>query len=166
MRIWNEWRNTTVGKEIERKFLVDPSRLNKLPEGSSIRQGYIPAHGATVRVRIMGEDAYITLKGRSEGITRSEFEYPIPVDDAKAILEELCTPPIIEKTRYKINFENHIWELDIFEGENSGLVMAEVELASEDETVKLPPWVTREVSGDKRYYNANLRVNPYMLWEK
>jgi adenylate cyclase len=78
----------------------------------------------------------------------------------------LCTPPIIEKTRYQINFENHLWELDIFEGRNRGLVMAEVELGSEDEAVMLPPWVTKEVSGDKRYFNANLRVNPYTNWNR
>ncbi len=155
-----------MGKEIERKFLVDLSLLNNLPEGLKIRQGYIPAQGATIRVRIMNDSAYLTLKGRSEGITRSEFEYPIPIDDAKDILEELCTPPIIEKTRHKINFGDHTWELDIFEGENSGLVMAEVELESKDETVILPPWVTKEVSGDKRYFNANLRINPYISWNK
>jgi adenylate cyclase len=155
-----------MGKEIARKFLANPSLLNNLPKGSKIKQGYIPAQGATVRVRIMGNSAYLTLKGISKGITRSEFEYSIPVDDAEAILEELCTPPIIEKTRYQINFENHLWELDIFEGGNRGLVMAEVELGSEDEAVMLPPWVTKEVSGDKRYFNANLRVNPYTNWNR
>ncbi|OQX60278.1 MAG: adenylate cyclase [Helicobacteraceae bacterium 4484_230] len=155
-----------MGKEIERKFLVNLSLLNNLPEGSEIKQGYIPAQDVTVRIRIMDNKAYLTLKGKSKGITRSEFEYSIPINDAKAMLEELCTPPIIEKTRHKINFEDHIWELDIFKGDNGGLVMAEVELKSENETLRVPPWVTKEVSGDRRYFNANLRINPYMNWDK
>jgi len=153
-----------MGTEIERKFLADLSQLGELPEGSIIQQGYIPANGVTVRVRTMGSKAFITLKGRTKGITRSEFEYEIPVEDAQAILQELCSPPHIEKTRYLIPYAGHIWELDIFEGDNEGLIMAEVELGSEDEAVELPPWVIKEVSDDRRYYNASLRLNPYQLW--
>ena len=154
-----------MAKEIERKFLVDLTKLDRLPEGNIIRQGYIPAEGATVRIRTMNKLAFLTLKGKMKGITRSEFEYPIPVDDANAMLKELCAPPLIEKTRYIINFADHIWELDIFEGENEGLILAEVELEHEDETVELPEWITKEVSDDRRYYNANLRLHPYTSWK-
>jgi len=153
-----------MAKEIERKFLVDLSKLENLPEGNVIRQGYIPAEGATVRVRTMNEKAFLTLKGKMSGITRSEFEYEIPLTDALAMLQELCSPPLIEKTRYLIPYAGHTWELDIFEGDNDGLIMAEVELSHEDEVIELPPWITKEVSNDRRYYNAALRLNPYCLW--
>jgi len=150
-----------VGIEIERKFLIDPGKLPELPRPIVVRQGYIPAENATVRARTMNDKGFLTLKGRTRGFTRSEFEYEIPFEDASAILEELCTPPLIEKRRYRLYYENHIWEIDIFEGENEGLCMAEVELRSEDEEVVLPPWVTKEVTGDRRYYNASLRTHPY-----
>ncbi len=150
-----------MGVEIERKFLVDPERLPPLPAGSHIRQGYIPAENATVRVRIKDESAFLTLKGRMHALVRSEFEYPIPYDDALAMLDELCARPLIEKKRYEIMHAGHRWELDIFEGENEGLLLAEIELTSADEPFVLPPWVTREVTDDRRYYNANLRTLPF-----
>lgn len=150
-----------MGIEIERKFLVDPDKLPPLPRANVIKQGYIPSESATVRVRLRDNAAYLTLKGRSRGCTRSEFEYSVPVDDALAMLEELCTAPLIEKKRYRITYSGHVWEVDIFEGENSGLLLAEIELASEDETFEIPPWVTEEVTADKRYYNANLRKLPF-----
>ncbi len=147
--------------EIERKFLIDTDKLPPLPEPLVIKQGYIPAEGATVRVRIKNGEAYLTLKGKAKALVRSEFEYPVPYEDALAMLAELCAAPLIEKKRYEIMFEGHLWEVDIFEGENEGLFLAEIELQSAEESFVLPPWVTREVTEDKRYYNANLRTLPY-----
>ncbi|WP_345971258.1 CYTH domain-containing protein [Sulfurimonas sp. HSL1-6] len=151
--------------EIERKFLIDPALLPKLPAPFVITQGYIPAEGVTVRVRTKNAKAFLTLKGKREGIVRSEFEYEVPVDDAFAMLQELCPAPLIEKKRYEILYEGHLWEVDIFEGENAGLYLAEIELESADETFALPPWVTREVTDDRRYYNSNLRTLPYVRFK-
>ena len=150
-----------MATEIERKFLFDPAKLPPLPEPHIIKQGYIPAEGATIRVRMKNAKAFLTLKGETTGIARSEFEYDIPVDDALAMMRELCAPPLIEKKRYELTYGGHLWELDFFEGENAGLFLAEVELQREDEAVALPPWVIEEVTQDKRYYNANLRVLPF-----
>ncbi len=155
-----------MAKEIERKFLVNTVNLPSLSNGHSIKQGYVPTHGATVRVRIRDEEAYLTLKGKVAGISRSEFEYAIPVKDAKQMLDELCTHPIIEKTRYLISYKGHIWELDVFEGYNKGLIVAEIELESEDESFEKPKWVTEEVSYDRKYRNSNLISNPYCIWNK
>jgi adenylate cyclase len=155
-----------MAREIERKYLVaDPSLLAEL-EGVAFKQGYIPVNeGVSVRIRLMGDRAVLTLKGRTEGIGRSEFEYEIPFADAEAMLEEFCTRPLIEKTRYKVEHAGKIWEVDIFAGDNEGLVLAEVELESEDEVVEKPPWVGEEVSDDPRYYNASLVHNPYCKWK-
>lgn len=153
-----------MAKEIERKFLVDLSLLD-LPKGIRIVQGYIPTQGKTVvRVRIKGEQAFLTIKGQNQGAVRSEFEYAVPLDDANQMIDELCEKPLIDKTRYNIPYGDHLWELDIFAGENTGLVVAEVEMSSEDETVDLPEWVTQEVTGDAKYYNSNLLSNPYSNW--
>lgn len=151
--------------EIERKFIFDPAALPDLPEPQVIRQGYIPADDATVRVRTKNKKAFLTLKGKAKGLVRSEFEYEIPYGDGLAMLGELCAPPLIEKRRYELAFEDHVWELDVFEGENAGLFLAEIELESEDETFALPPWIVREVTHDKRYYNANLRLHPFSRFE-
>jgi len=151
--------------EIERKFLVDASRLPTLPDPIVMKQGYIPSSGVTVRVRLAGNHAFLTLKGRTRGVTRSEFEYAVPPEDADAMLEELCMHPLIEKKRYLIDYEGHRWELDIFEGENAGLMVAEIELGSEEETFAKPEWVTEDVSGDFRYRNAALVKYPYSRWE-
>jgi len=153
-----------MAKEIERKFLVDSSKLPTLPPPNHIIQGYIPAQNATVRVRIKNNNAYLTLKGKSKGLSRSEFEYPIPLSDAKNMLQELCIKPYIEKNRYNIVVGNHTWELDIFEGANSGLIIAEVELKSEDEEFIKPSWITKEVSFDARYRNSYLVNHPYSQW--
>jgi len=150
-----------MATEIERKFLFDPAKLPPLPEPYVIKQGYIPAEGATVRIRTKNAKAFLTIKGKTNGIARSEFEYEIPLEDALAMLQELCAAPLIEKKRYELAYEGHLWEIDVFEGENEGLYLAEVELQSEDETFALPPWVTAEVTHDKRYYSANLRVLPF-----
>lgn len=147
--------------EIERKFLIDPDRLPLLPEPLLIRQGYIPAGDTTVRVRTMNGKGFLTLKGVRNGFTRSEFEYIIPYHDALSMLNELCPLPLIEKRRYRLEHGKHLWEIDIFEGENRGLFLAEVELEDEAETVELPSWVTKEVTQDRRYANANLRTHPF-----
>lgn len=156
-----------MAKEIERKFLVDTAKLPALPKGKVLKQGYVPTGGsATVRVRISNDQAFLTLKGKATGLTRSEFEYPVPLKDAQNILHELCSRPFIEKTRYLIPYGGHTWELDIFEGDNKGLVIAEIELESEDEIFERPVWVTKEVSDDTRYRNSNLITCPFCTWDK
>jgi len=155
-----------MSKEIERKFLVDREKLPLLKDPYLIRQGYIPTGGtATVRLRISNDKAYLTIKGRATGLTRSEFEYPVPVEDAQKMLEELCSKPLIAKKRYLIPYRGHTWELDIFEEENKGLIVAEIELQSEDEPFEKPPWLKEEVSFDTRYRNASLISYPYSQWE-
>ena len=118
----------------------------------------------TIRVRIIGEEAYLTIKSKTEGISRNEFEYPIPLEDAQIILDTLCDRPLIEKIRYKIDYDNLIWEVDEFKGENQGLILAEVELENENQTINIPDWVGEEVSHDPRYYNVNLVKHPYQTW--
>jgi len=154
-----------MAQEIERKFLVDSSKLPaNLPQPHQITQGYIQAKGATVRIRISNDKAYLTLKGKTKGISRSEFEYQIPLEDAKNMLQELCIKPFIQKRRYDIIIGKHKWELDIFEGANDGLIVAEVELESEDEEFIKPQWVLDDVSMDNRYKNSSLINNPYSSW--
>lgn len=156
--------------EIERKFLVQNDNWKASDDGAPLqglrfRQGYIPAEGlTTVRVRLEGPAAKLTIKGKNEGLARAEFEYPIPLDDANAMLDSLCAKPLIEKTRYCRTEHGLVWEIDVFEGENEGLIVAEVELEREDQQVNLPDWVGQEVSGDPRYYNVNLVSNPYRGW--
>lgn len=155
-----------MGIEIERKFLVK----NELwrPEVTSftlLRQGYLTSqNNAAVRVRVAGEHAFINIKSTTAGLQRTEFEYQIPLADAEAILDCLALRPLIEKTRHKIIHGQHTWELDVFANDNQGLVMAEVELASTDESFLLPPWAGQEVTGDPRYYNANLVKHPFTTW--
>jgi len=154
-----------MAKEIERKFLIDLEKLGTLDNGTFIKQAYIATADKTaVRLRLKGEAAYLTLKGANKGISRSEFEYPIPLEDAKAIMAELCTGPAIEKTRYLIEHVGHTWEVDVFYGDNDGLVVAEIELSSEDEAFEKPDWVVEEVSGDPKYYNSSLLNNPFNQW--
>ena len=154
-----------MGKEIERKFLIDISEIESLGSGSQIMQSYISTTDNTaVRVRVAGANAYLTLKGENKGVTRSEFEYEIPLDDANEIIEELCTGPIIDKTRYLVEHGSHTWEVDVFHGENEGLIVAEVELESEIEVVDLPNWVMSEVTGQIKYYNISLLDNPFNQW--
>jgi adenylate cyclase len=148
--------------EIERKFLVDLKKWVQLikPEGVYLKQGYLVNEiSKTVRVRIAGEKAYLTIKGTTSGISRNEYEYPIPVNDAVEMLENLAVS-LIEKKRYRISFAGKVWEVDEFLGDNLGLVMAEIELKHQSEEFEIPAWVTKEVSGDVRYYNSNLSVNP------
>ncbi len=151
-----------MGTEIERKFLVVGDDWRSLGTGSLYWQGYlVAAPGLTVRVRLAGEQGYLTIKGATTGITRAEFEYPIPAADARTLLETLCDRPLIQKTRYRIPWEGLVWEVDEFTGENQGLILAEVELASVDQAIALPPWIGAEVSHDPRYYNANLVKHPF-----
>ena len=118
-----------------------------------------------MRVRIAGELGYLTIKGPSQGYSRLEFEYPIPLPDAQIMLETLCDRPLIEKTRYRIEYQGLIWEVDEFQGDNSGLIIAEVELTDENQVIELPDWLGVEVSQDSRYYNANLVKYPYSQWQ-
>ena len=156
-----------MGKEIERKYLIDIKKVGKLSNGIPIKQGYIETKDKTVvRIRIYGKEAYLTLKGANKGISRSEYEYEISIEDAQDIIDELCTGPVIDKTRYTIDFSEKTWEIDIFHGENEGLIVAEVELDSEQETIDLPDWVSTEVTGQEKYYNSNLLENPYKQWSK
>ena len=155
-----------MGMEIERKFLVKNDDWRLLGTKVHYAQGYLIADGdRTVRVRIAGESCYITIKGRVEGISRKEFEYQIPADEALELLQ-LCPLPAIEKYRTKILFEGKIWEIDEFEGDNQGLILAEIELESEDESFSVPPWIGEEVTGDLRYYNSVLSRNPFKNWGK
>ncbi|MEO0352429.1 MAG: CYTH domain-containing protein [Cyanobacteria bacterium P01_A01_bin.15] len=154
-----------MAKEIERKFLVQADTWRTLAEGRYYCQGYIPTQGKqTVRSRIVGDRGYLTLKGPVVGMSRSEFEYEIPLADAQAILAELCQRPLIEKHRYRIPLGDKVWEVDEFLGENQGLVVAEVELTHPEQTLDIPSWIGKEVTGEARYYNSNLVKNPFKHW--
>ncbi|MBD2439276.1 CYTH domain-containing protein [Nostoc sp. FACHB-110] len=152
-------------KEIERKFLVKGDSWRQLAQGSVYRQGYISTQKeATVRVRIANNQGYLTIKGKSEKYTRSEFEYEIPVADAQEMLDTLCDRPLIEKLRYKVEFGSLVWEIDEFDGANKGLIIAEVELSDEHQQFELPDWIGEEVSDDPRYFNSNLAKFPFAEW--
>jgi adenylate cyclase len=154
-----------MGVEIERKFLVKRDRWNPAIAGTRYCQGYVTSgKGRTVRVRIAGDQGFLTLKGPTRGLSRAEFEYPIPLADAEELLNTLCDRPLIEKIRYKINHAGLLWEVDEFLGENQGLLMAEVELTDAQQSVTLPDWVGQEVSGDRRYFNAYLVRHPFQSW--
>lgn len=154
-----------MAKEIERKFTVDTDKWKPGDGGMRVRQGYLPISGrTTVRVRITGDDAWLTIKGENKGAVRSEFEYSIPLRDAHQILDELCERPFIEKIRYAVNYAGATWEVDVFEKENAGLIIAEIELISENQEIELPPWVAAEVTHDPKYYNANLIKFPFKNW--
>jgi len=152
--------------EIERKFLVinDAWRASA-SEGVPFQQGYILTRGGvTVRVRTAGDQGYITIKGQRSGITRSEFEYPICWEEAQEMLEQLCDPPIVEKTRYFVQIDGATWEVDEFRGDNLGLIVAEIELKDEAQQITLPHWVGIEVSDDPRYTNLQLSAHPFGAW--
>jgi len=152
--------------EIERKFLVtNESWRSGVESEARILQGYLASgDNATVRVRVKGDAAYLTVKGASSGISRMEYEYPIPFEDAQAMLRDLALFPVVDKIRYRVRAGSHLWDLDLFAGENQGLVMAEVELSSEDEPFDRPGWAGEEVTADGRYYNVNLARHPYRHW--
>ena len=156
-----------MAKEIERKFLVKPRNWSELGPGLKIRQGYLStAPERTVRVRTYGDHGYVTIKGKTSGISRDEYEYEIPFADATEILDHLCLHPRIEKTRYRISFKGHTFEVDEFTGANSGLTVAEAELKSADEKLELPDWIDRDVSDDPRYFNSSLAQKPFSTWGK
>jgi adenylate cyclase len=157
-----------VAQEIERKFLVDTLRLNEFLSLSrvsySIAQGYLcEDERRVVRVRLKGQHAFVTIKITQSELTRAEFEYPIPVVDAQILLHS-CAAGLVEKRRYEIDFYGKTWEVDVFEGLNKGLVIAEVELIHEQEEIILPYWIKEEVTYDARYLNSNLAKNPYLKW--
>ncbi len=156
-----------MGKEIERKFIAKPLDYSLLGSGVHYHQGYIPTrNGMTVRIRIAGDKGYVTLKDRVVGFTRNEFEYEIPLDDARQMLRLLCEPRQIEKIRYRIPSSSPglIWEVDVFLGNNDGLILAEMEVPSEDTPFELPDWILREVTGQHGYNNNALANHPYKEW--
>ena len=156
--------------EIERKFLVCGDYKHLATSSTRIRQGYLSSRsGCTVRVRLRADKGYLTIKGPSglAGLTRYEFDTEIPLADARDLLE-ICEPGIIDKTRYLVKSPDgrHTWEIDEFYGDNEGLVLAEVELASEDEPFMKPDFIGREVTGDRRFYNSHMRNYPFKLWKE
>lgn len=156
-----------MAKEIERKFLVKGDGWRKLAQGVHYRQGYLnSAKERTVRIRTIDNNAFITVKGPTVGVTRLEFEYAIPFEDCTTMLEQLAEKPIIEKTRYKIPFGGYVWEIDEFFGVNAGLIVAEIELPNENAVFEKPTWIGEEVSGDPRYFNSNLVKHPFTSWNK
>lgn len=154
-----------MGKEIERKYVVDTAAWKPRDAGTHFKQGYLNSQKErVVRVRIEGDRGKLTIKGPSVGVTRSEFEYAIPADDAGILLDTLCEQPLIDKHRHKEVHGGKVWEIDVFHGDNEGLVVAEIELGSEDEKFDIPAWVVTEVSSDSRYFNSNLLKHPYKNW--
>ncbi|MDB4835309.1 CYTH domain-containing protein [Cyclobacteriaceae bacterium] len=153
-----------MGLEIERKFLVTPEALLQ-GEKVYIAQGYLQSDiDRTVRVRIKGQQGFLTIKGKTQGISRQEFEYEIPVKEAQDILK-LCHSHQLEKYRYYVTIGGKLWEVDEFLGDNRGLLLAEIELESEDEQFDRPSWIIEEVSEDKRYFNSYLAQNPFNTWK-
>jgi len=154
-----------MATEIERKFLVTGDGWRPGSRGRRVRQGYLSTDPErSVRVRLAGDDAWLTIKGASTGCTRVEFEYPMPMQDALHLLDELCIRPVIDKTRHDLRYGAHRWEIDEFHGANEGLVIAEIELHSETEVFERPPWLGAEVSDDPRYYNVSLARHPFSNW--
>jgi adenylate cyclase len=154
-----------MGQEIEKKFLLANDSWRGLSAGKKYRQGYLNSEkGRTVRVRTIGDKGFLTIKGPAINGVRPEYEYLIPTSDADEMLDRLCHKPLIEKIRYSIPFSGFIWEIDEFMGENDGLILAEIELEYVDQIFTKPAWIGREVTGDSRYYNANLVHNPFCRW--
>jgi len=155
-----------MGLEIERKFLLKSDDWRKLGHPVPYAQGYLVAdQDRTVRIRVAGNVGFITIKGKSHGFSRKEYEYTVPQHEAIELLD-LCALPVIRKYRTKVQYHGKTWEIDEFEGANKGLVMAEIELNSENESFAIPDWIGVEVTGDIRYYNASLAKNPYQNWAK
>ena len=156
-----------MGIEIERKFLMNPEKWEHLekPLGEFYRQGYLLTDPTkTIRVRQTSEQGFLTIKGISVGATRKEYEYEIPLEEAKELLDQFSVAEL-SKIRYKISIGNHVWEVDEFSGKNAGLIVAEIELTSEDEDFEIPDWIGREVTGAEKYYNSNLVTEPYENWK-
>jgi len=155
-----------MATEIERKFLVLNQDWQEYTRSElHIVQAYLATNEfSSTRIRIQNDKANINIKSATLGISRTEFEYAIPVDDAQLMIDELCVKPVIEKTRYIVKHMQHTWEIDVFSGDNEGLIVAEIELSSPDEAFEKPSWLGEEVSHDKRYYNICLIENPYKTW--
>ena len=159
-----------MANEIERKYLVTSDAWRTNSRRADLRQGYISRQpGRSVRVRTQFQEdgegqAFLTLKGARQNITRPEFEYEISISDAIYMLNQMCEKPIIEKTRHFVDYAGLTWEVDEFRGENAGLIVAEVELKRADQPIELQPWIGKEVTNDARYYNSQLVLNPYNLW--
>ncbi len=153
-------------QEIEYKFKVISNDWKKNATGVYYKQGYLSLDcGRTVRVRLEGDNAKLTIKGQKTGPSGEEFEYEIPFEDAVDILENLCFKPMVEKKRYKVNYDGFTWDVDEFLGENKGLVIAEIELERIDQVFNKPAWVGENVTGDPKYKNANLVRNPFKNWK-
>lgn len=155
-----------MGLEIERKFLVDPEKWAHYnqPEGTVFKQGYlVNEKGKTVRIRMAGDSGFITIKGATNGFTRNEYEYEIPKADALELLEKFSLN-VVSKTRYCVTFKGKVWEIDVFEGDNAGLIVAEIELDNEHETFEKPEFLLQEVTSDARYYNSKLSTHPFRFW--
>jgi adenylate cyclase len=156
-----------MAREIEHKYLVKLDAWKPKGAGVLTRQGYLSSVAErVVRVRIAAAKGFLTIKGPTIGVARTEYEYEIPLADAASLLDELCERPLIEKTRFKEELGAHTWEIDQFHGDNEGLVVAEIEVKSEAETFELPPWAGEEVSDDPRYFNSNLVRAPFKTWTK
>lgn len=157
-----------MATEIERKFLVvDGAWRDHADGGTRYRQGYLAASAeCSVRVRAAADAAWLNVKGARVGASRPEFEYPVPLADATAMLDTLCGGRVLEKVRYRVPYRGHVWEVDRFEGANAGLVVAEIELGAVDEPFERPPWAGREVTEQRRYYNAHLVSHPYRDWSE
>ena len=155
-----------MATEIERKFLVLNDDWRAIVRSDmKIIQAYLATNeSSSTRIRIQNDKANINIKSATLGITRSEFEYAIPVVDAQSMIDDLCIKPVIEKTRYIVKYMHHTWEIDVFSGDNQGLIVAEIELSSPDEAFEKPSWLGEEVSNDARYYNVCLVNNPYKTW--
>ena len=154
-----------MAREVERKFLVTGTDWRQGTSGVPFRQGYLSSvKERVVRVRLEGRQGRLTVKGLTTAVSRLEFEYDIPPEDAARMLDDLCERPLIEKTRYRVPFGGHVWEIDEFHGDNDGLVVAEIELTSPDEPFERPSWAGREVSDDPRYFNTNLARHPFTRW--
>ena len=156
-----------MGIEIERKFLVNHDQWEQLekPVGEFYRQGYLLTDPQkTIRVRQTSDKGFLTIKGISVGATRAEYEYEIPFEEAKELLDQFSVAEL-SKVRYKIAIENRIWDVDVFSRKNQGLIVAEIELKSENEKFVLPTWIDREVTGEEKYYNSNLVTKPYKDWK-
>ena len=155
-----------MGKEIERKFLINPTKWAGLakPSGKRLRQGYISTEPhKTIRIRVTADQGWLTIKGISTGATRLEYEYEIPLIEAIELLDNFAENEL-EKTRYEITYIGKLWEIDVFSGKNEGLIVAEIELESEDEQFELPEWIAEEVTHKKKYYNSNLISYPFKNW--
>lgn len=156
----------TMGEEIERKFLVKSDEWRCAARSQRILQGYLKrSKNCVIRARLAGEKGFLTIKGPASGYCRKEYEYEIPGADCAYLLENMADKPLIEKIRHYVPYDCVTWEIDEFLGENSGLIVAEIELCNMDQKFDKPAWLGCEVTGDKRYYNANLVENPYSRWK-